>query len=84
MLGMPSAGKTTALCSMSNQEPIQVPTIGHNVEQVEYRGLEFNVWDVGGQDRVREQWPLYLVGIDALIFVVDSTDKVVLNLKLGN
>lgn len=27
--------------------------VGFNVETVEYRNLKFNVWDVGGQDKVQ-------------------------------
>ncbi|THU50099.1 hypothetical protein C4D60_Mb06t16500 [Musa balbisiana] len=29
-----------------------IPTIGFNVETVEYKNISFTVWDVGGQDRV--------------------------------
>ena len=30
-----------------------IPTIGFNVETVDYKNLSFTVWDVGGQDKVR-------------------------------
>jgi len=29
-----------------------IPTIGFNVETVEYKNISFTVWDVGGQDKV--------------------------------
>jgi GTPase SAR1 family protein len=41
---------------------VTTPTIGFNVEQVEYRGLLFNIWDVGGQDGIRKLWPHYFEG----------------------
>ena len=28
---------------------------GFNVETVEYKNISFTVWDVGGQDKVRER-----------------------------
>ena len=30
-----------------------IPTIGYNVETVEYKNISFTVWDVGGQDKIR-------------------------------
>ena len=50
------------------------PTIGFNVEQVEYQNISFTVWDVGGQDKLRMLWRHYYENVDALIFVVDSAD----------
>jgi ADP-ribosylation factor protein 1 len=32
-----------------------IPTIGFNVETVEYKNISFTVWDVGGQDKVLQQ-----------------------------
>ena len=32
------------------------------------------LWDVGGQERLRAIWPHYFKGIDAIIFIVDSSD----------
>ena len=33
------------------------------------------MWDVGGQQRLRNLWHHYLDNSDALIFVVDSSDR---------
>ena len=51
-----------------------VPTIGFNVESVEYRNISFTVWDVGGQNKLRSLWRHYYQGTSGLIFVVDSND----------
>ena len=32
------------------------------------------LWDVGGQERLRAIWPHYYKGIDAIIYLVDSSD----------
>ena len=34
-----------------------IPTIGFNVEQVTYKNLKFQVWDLGGQTSIR--WGKY-------------------------
>merc|ERR1712014_475391 len=52
-----------------------IPTIGFNVETVEYKNLSFTVWDVGGQDKIRPLWRHYYTGTNGLIFVVDSNDR---------
>jgi GTPase SAR1 family protein len=45
------------------------------VESVEYRNIKFTVWDVGGQDKIRQLWKHYFNNTQGLIYVVDSADK---------
>ena len=33
------------------------------------------VWDVGGQDKIRPLWRHYYVDADAIVWIVDSTDR---------
>mmetsp|Transcript_29634 Transcript_29634/g.55481 ORF Transcript_29634/g.55481 Transcript_29634/m.55481 type:complete len:181 (+) Transcript_29634:80-622(+) len=76
MLGLDAAGKTTILYRLKLAEVVStVPTIGFNVEEVEYKNIKFTVWDVGGQDKIRKLWRYYYEGTDGLIFVVDSSDR---------
>lgn len=76
LLGLDAAGKTTLLYSLRLGEVVTtVPTIGFNCERVAYRNIDFVAWDVGGQDKIRRLWHHYLEGGDALIFVVDSSDR---------
>ncbi|KAL6861801.1 hypothetical protein ACP4OV_017501 [Aristida adscensionis] len=76
MLGLDAAGKTTILYRLHIGEVLSsVPTIGFNVEKVEYKNVAFTVWDVGGQDKLRPLWRQYLSNSDALIYVVDSLDR---------
>jgi ADP-ribosylation factor protein 6 len=51
-----------------------IPTVGFNVETVTYKNVKFNVWDVGGQDKIRPLWRHYFSGTQGLIFVVDSNE----------
>merc|ERR1712154_429503 len=52
-----------------------IPTIGFNVEQVTYKNLKFQVWDLGGQTSIRPYWRCYYSNTDAVIYVVDSADR---------
>merc|ERR1711912_5604 len=76
MVGLDAAGKTTVLYKLKLGEVVTtVPTIGFNVEEVEYKNIRFTVWDIGGQDRIRKLWRHYYAGTDGVIFVVDSNDQ---------
>ena len=58
-----------------NQPVTTIPTVGFNVETVTYKNVKFNVWDVGGQDKIRPLWRHYFSGTQGLIFVIDSNDR---------
>ncbi|KAL5541449.1 hypothetical protein UlMin_009159 [Ulmus minor] len=74
MVGLDAAGKTTILYKLKLGEIVTtIPTIGFNVETVEYKNISFTVWDVGGQDKIRPLWRHYFQNTQGLIFVVDST-----------
>merc|ERR1712190_589882 len=76
MVGLGAAGKTTILYKLKLGEVVNTtPTIGFNVETVEYKNISFNVWDVGGQDKIRLLWRHYYQNTQGLIFVVDSNDR---------
>jgi len=76
MVGLDNAGKTTILYKLRLNETVgTVPTIGFNVETVKYKNIQFTVWDMGGQDKIRNLWRVYLKGSAGIIFVLDSSDK---------
>merc|ERR1712039_422494 len=76
MVGLDNAGKTTVLYKLKLGEVVTtIPTIGFNVETVEYKNISFTVWDVGGQTKIRPLWRHYYQGTQGLIFVVDSNDR---------
>ncbi|KAK3900934.1 ADP-ribosylation factor [Staphylotrichum tortipilum] len=76
MVGLDAAGKTTILYKLKLGEVVTtIPTIGFNVETVEYRNIQFTVWDVGGQDKIRPLWRHYFQNTQGIIFVVDSNDR---------
>ncbi|CAL1536132.1 unnamed protein product [Lymnaea stagnalis] len=75
-LGLDGAGKTSILFKLKQNEFIPtIPTIGFNVETVEYKNFKFTIWDVGGQHKIRPLWKHYYFNTQAVIFVVDSSNR---------
>lgn len=77
MLGLDSAGKSTLLYKFKYDDVfLTIPTIGFNVDMIE-TGKDFTltIWDVGGQQKMRQVWCNFLENADGLLYVVDSSDK---------
>lgn len=76
MVGLDAAGKTTILYKLKLGEVVTtIPTIGFNVESVEYKNIKFTMWDIGGQDKIRLLWRYYYNNVEGIIFVIDSNHK---------
>ncbi|CAK76570.1 unnamed protein product (macronuclear) [Paramecium tetraurelia] len=76
VLGLDNAGKTTILKALSNEDINQIaPTHGFNIKNLQHEGFKLNVWDVGGQEKLREYWSNFYENTDALVFVIDSSDQ---------
>ncbi len=76
IVGLDAAGKTTILYKLKfGDVTVTVPTIGFNVETIEYKNVTFTAWDVGGQDKIRPLWRHYFKNTQGLIFVIDSNDR---------
>ena len=69
MLGLDNAGKTTILKMMASESDIQQvkPTLGFNVKAVRSPGFKLNVWDIGGQKKIRPYWKHYFEDTDVLV-----------------
>ncbi|KAJ8634659.1 hypothetical protein MRB53_008926 [Persea americana] len=75
VLGLDNAGKTTILYRLQMGEVVStIPTIGFNVETVQYNNIKFQVWDLGGQTSIRPYWRCYFPNTQAIIYVIDSSD----------
>eukprot|EP01017_Pseudomicrothorax_dubius_P021347 TRINITY_DN23030_c0_g1_i1.p1 TRINITY_DN23030_c0_g1~~TRINITY_DN23030_c0_g1_i1.p1 ORF type:complete len:180 (+),score=32.26 TRINITY_DN23030_c0_g1_i1:18-557(+) len=76
LVGLDGAGKTTFLYKLKLNELVQTaPTIGFNLEYLNYKNLHMTIWDVGGQQRIRRLWTNYFANTDAIIFMLDSADE---------
>jgi ADP-ribosylation factor-like protein 2 len=74
--GLDNAGKTTILKKLNGEDISTVsPTLGFNIKSFGYRGYTLNVWDIGGQKTLRPYWRNYFESTDAVVWVVDSSDR---------
>uniref|UniRef100_A0AAA9TP15 ADP-ribosylation factor-like protein 3 n=1 Tax=Bos taurus TaxID=9913 RepID=A0AAA9TP15_BOVIN len=48
---------------------------GFNIKSVQSQGFKLNVWDIGGQRKIRPYWRNYFENTDILIYVIDSADR---------
>lgn len=80
MLGLDNAGKTTIVKQIMNEDVTTVsPTLGFIIKTIDFQGYKLNIWDVGGQKTLRSYWRNYFEKTDALIWVVDATDRLRIN-----
>ncbi|XP_039293367.1 ADP-ribosylation factor-like protein 3 [Nilaparvata lugens] len=76
LLGLDNAGKTTLLKKLASEDVTHItPTQGFNIKSVQSEGFKLNVWDIGGQRKIRPYWRNYFDNTDVLIYVIDSADR---------
>ena len=57
IVGLHNAGNTTILYKLAlNEVVVTQPTIGSNVEEVTHENVRLQVWDLGGQENLRQAW----------------------------
>ncbi|XP_060883166.1 ADP-ribosylation factor-like protein 4D [Labrus bergylta] len=82
VIGLDSAGKTALLYRLKLQEFVEtIPTKGFNMERIKVtmgnsktNATMLQVWDVGGQEKLRPLWKSYTRRTDGLVFVVDAAE----------
>ena len=68
LLGLDNAGKTTLLKSLASEDIAHItPTQGFNIKSVQSEGFRLNVWDIGGQRKIRPYWRNYFENTDVLV-----------------
>ena len=76
LLGADSVGKTTLLYLLKMNEIVKtIPTIGFNVEDLEYKDRKIQMWDVGGGEKIRTLWKHYIQHTKCIIFMLNISDK---------
>ncbi|KAG5681788.1 hypothetical protein PVAND_011196 [Polypedilum vanderplanki] len=84
ILGLDDAGKSTFLETAKtkftkgykgmNLKSI-TSTVGLNIGQIDFSGLTFNFWDLGGQKELQSLWDKYYDESHGVIYVIDSNDR---------
>lgn len=76
MVGLDGAGSTTVLYRLNQHKMVQtVPTLGVNQEVVRVDGVQMEVYEIGGSEKVRSIWRTYSKLAEAVVFVIDATDE---------
>lgn len=71
LLGLDNAGKTTILKTLASEDIAHItPTAGFNIKSVITEGFKLNVWDIGGQRKIRPYWKNYFENTDVLVRVI--------------
>lgn len=75
LVGLDHSGTTTILYQAKHGRKLEtIPTLGMNREVVNVDGTEFELYDIGGQEKVRALWRTYSKEANGVVYVVDSAD----------
>jgi ADP-ribosylation factor-like protein 3 len=71
--------KKKSFCISLLKKPVctslYAPSPGFNIKSLNHDGFKLNVWDIGGQQAIRAYWRNYFEQTDAVVYVIDSSDK---------
>ncbi|XP_039273858.1 ADP-ribosylation factor-like protein 6 [Styela clava] len=77
-VGLDNSGKSTILDKFKpkkDQRMDTAATLGFSVEKFKFSNITFTAFDMSGQGRYRNLWEKYYSKCDAIIFVLDSSDR---------
>mmetsp|Transcript_9863 Transcript_9863/g.28358 ORF Transcript_9863/g.28358 Transcript_9863/m.28358 type:complete len:175 (-) Transcript_9863:185-709(-) len=77
-VGLDNSGKSTVIQHLKPKQAALkeiTPTVGFNVEQFSRSGINFTVFDMSGAGKYRPLWEHYFKDVDAIMFVIDCSDK---------
>ncbi|KAM9968323.1 hypothetical protein ACTFIW_002761 [Dictyostelium discoideum] len=76
IIGLDGAGKSTLLSKLKLGDYISmIPSVGFNIETIEYKNLKILIGNADPQYKTRALWKHNYHHSNAIIFVVDSTDR---------
>mmetsp|Transcript_52987 Transcript_52987/g.129948 ORF Transcript_52987/g.129948 Transcript_52987/m.129948 type:complete len:185 (+) Transcript_52987:87-641(+) len=76
MLGLDGSGSTTILYQIVTGKKLEtIPTLSFNHEEIKYNGVEYQIYDIGGLDKLRPLWKQYSKEANGYVFVLDAADR---------
>jgi len=78
VIGLDNSGKTTLINHLKPKKATTLevtPTVGFQVEEFSKNNINFTVYDMSGQGRYRSLWEHYYADVQAIIYVLDSSDR---------
>ncbi len=74
--GLDKAGKTSVInYLLYGENKATIPTMGVNVNTINLPRLDISIFDLGGQEGFRSMWGDINERSQAVVYIVDSTDK---------
>jgi ADP-ribosylation factor-like protein 6 len=78
LVGLDNSGKSTIINCLKPADlklsNIQA-TVGFNTEKLVSKSMNLTIYDMSGNNRYRNLWEHYYREVDAIIFVIDVSDK---------
>lgn len=78
VVGLDNAGKSMLVNQLKPARAAAfevTPTVAFSAETFARGGFQFSVFDMAGGSSYRSLWETYYAGLDGIIFVVDSSDR---------
>ena len=77
VVGLDGSGKTTIISKLvdSTFDSQTAPTIGIDTKEIQIRNINVKIFDLAGQESMRNVWKYYFSSTEGVIFVVDASNK---------
>lgn len=74
--GLANAGKTSVInYLLYGESKSTIPTMGVNINNIDFPNLNLKIYDLGGQTSFRNLWSQINEKSNALVYIVDGSDR---------
>ena len=75
LVGLDGSGKTTIVNKLVNASfnGETAPTIGIDTKEIQINNINIKVFDLAGQESMRNVWKYYFSSTEGIIFVIDAS-----------